>query len=261
MINLNAQLNDEGYKKWKRRQDYSRIVSGLLIIGAAVLYIIDQTGKGLPDWVFSWPTLLISISVVAAFKRGLNDWHWFLFFSVGALFLAGYIYPESMILQFKIPIVLIIIGIAIIFNPKKKNKRTYERYAMGKGNYCDSSSSTESTVEMEDRVFINNIFSGVEKKVISKNFKGGDIRSTFGGCEINLINADINGEAELMVNSQFSGVKLMVPSNWTIKSDINCVFAGIEDKRSGANVADASPDKVLVLKGTIFMAGLEISTY
>jgi hypothetical protein len=73
--------------------------------------------------------------------------------------------------------------------------------------------------------------------------------------------ADFTGEALININQQFGGIKLIVPANWAVKSDIVCVFAGIEDERPLPNITNEFNAKILVLKGQVFMGGVEIVSY
>jgi len=103
------------------------------------------------------------------------------------------------------------------------------------------------------------IFSSVKKKVFSKNFKGGDVVSIFGGAEINLSQADFNGTIAIEVVQIFGGTKLIIPPHWQIRSEMVAIFGGIEDKRPPQMHYDE--DKVVVLNGTTFFGGIEIKSY
>ena len=113
----------------------------------------------------------------------------------------------------------------------------------------------------DDIVDSTNIFSGTKKVVLSKNFKGGEIVSVFGGCEIDLTQADMTGPADLEVTAIFGGATLIVPSNWAINhSETVTIFGGIGDKRRIAPSPDA-PSKTLILRGTMIFGGMEIKSY
>jgi len=103
------------------------------------------------------------------------------------------------------------------------------------------------------------IFGNVKKLVYSKNFKGGDVVSIFGGAEINLTHADFNGNITIELVQIFGGAKLIVPPHWQIRSEMIAVFGGIEDKRPPQNTYDE--DKVIILNGTTFFGGIEIRSY
>jgi predicted membrane protein len=94
---------------------------------------------------------------------------------------------------------------------------------------------------------------------VSKNFRGGEIVNFFGGSEINLMQADINGRVHLEVVQVFGGTKIIVPSNWTVHSEMVAIFGGIEDKRPPQlNVA---AEKVLVIQGTSIFGGIDIKSF
>jgi predicted membrane protein len=260
MKDLNRTTDDQGFTSWQRRQRNGRIAGGVAVILAGIVYMLYQMEYQIPEWIFTWPTLILAASVIAAIQHGLNDWRWLILFLIGSVFLGGYIYPESIILQYKIPMVLFIVGIAIIFKPKSKHHQ-FHKYKMKNSRTLSDAQTLSADVQNEDYLFVNNIFSGVEKVIFSKDFKGGEIKNTFGGCDINLTQADITNEAVLILNQQFSGTKLIIPPHWIIKSDISCIFAGIEDKRPIVAANAQAPTKTLILQGSIFMSGLEIVSY
>jgi predicted membrane protein len=99
---------------------------------------------------------------------------------------------------------------------------------------------------------------GSKKIIVSKNFQGGEILTFMGGAEINLVQADIQGRAVLEVTQVMGGIKLVVPANWTVISELAVIMGGIDDKRL---VQTQVPDKLLVIKGTSIMGGLEIKSY
>ena len=128
------------------------------------------------------------------------------------------------------------------------------------GNEASSSTLNEEKYSQEDFVDSTSIFGGANKIILSKDFKGGDIVNIFGGTELNLTQADINGKAELEMTTIFGGTKLIIPSNWSIKSEATIIFGGIEDKRALPPAASTT-DKILVLKGTVIFGGIEIKSF
>jgi hypothetical protein len=104
------------------------------------------------------------------------------------------------------------------------------------------------------------VFSGVNRVVVSKDFKGGTATAVFGGTDINLTQADFNGTIEIEANCVFGGVEIVVPSNWNVKVKMDTVFGGVEDNRP-VEMMSNNPDKVLVIKGTCVFGGVEIKSY
>jgi predicted membrane protein len=81
-----------------------------------------------------------------------------------------------------------------------------------------------------------------------------------GGADINLGQADIQGEVVLDVTAVFGGVKIVLPSNWKVVSEMSAVFGGIEDKRQVVE-DNARMDKLLILRGTSVFGGIEIKNF
>jgi hypothetical protein len=133
----------------------------------------------------------------------------------------------------------------VLENPKPENT--------GTPNNPDNKGGFDNWVEAVT------VFGNIKKRVYSKNFKGGDVVSIFGGAEINLTQADFNGAISIEMTQIFSGAKLIIPPHWQIRSEMIAIFGGIEDKRPPR--AHYDENKVLILNGTTFFGGLEIKSY
>jgi hypothetical protein len=96
---------------------------------------------------------------------------------------------------------------------------------------------------------------------MSKNFKGGEVTSVFGGSNIDLMHADIQDQAVLKVSVAFGGLKLIVPPHWDVQLGVSNLAAGIDDKRYGQQANTQSPEKRLILTGTVLFGGIEITSY
>ena len=133
--------------------------------------------------------------------------------------------------------------------------------ASGSAYVHDVTVGVDATAEAtkEDMLDVVAVFGGVKKVVFSKNFRGGEVVCVFGGCEINLTQADFTGLIKLEIEAIFGGAKLIVPANWQVRSEASAILGGIDDKRDP--VASASSDKILVLQGTAICGGIEITSY
>ena len=261
MTNLEDQFkNNEDFNRWQKNQSKGRIAAGVFVILAGIVYLYKQMGYFIPEWFFTWPTLLIAIGIVSGIKHNFKSAKWLILILIGSLFLSVHFFAELTVLQYKIPIILFIVGIVLILKPKNRY-RQYNRFNCRQNTNWHKGADSSVNKNSDDYIFANNIFSGTDKNIFTKDFKGGEIKNTFGGCKVNLMQADIVSEAVLTIKQQFGGVKLIIPPHWIIKSDIDCVFAGIEDKRPILNVNDMAQAKTLVLNGHIFMSGIEIVSY
>ncbi len=233
----------------------------ILIIGAAAL--VKASVTDLPDWVFSWKMFLIVLGFFIGLKHGFRGGAWFILMLVGGVFLYTDIYPDVNIRRYIWPVALIAVGAFLILRPRGRNRWLTQD---GQKKSPDNSGIAEATIvdeshdSKEDYIDSTSIFGGAKKNIISKNFRGGDLVNIFGGTELDLSRADFTGTAVLELTTIFGGTKLIVPSNWTIRSEAVTIFGGLEDKRNAQMISD-SPEKVLVLRGTILFGGIEIKSY
>jgi len=111
----------------------------------------------------------------------------------------------------------------------------------------------------EDYIDSTAFFGGVHKKIVSKNFKGGDVVTIMGGTEIDLSQADFTGMVKLDVVQIMGATKIIVPAHWEVRTDVTAIFAGFEDKRQQPSVSN--PDKILLIDGTSLFGGIELKNY
>jgi len=233
-------------------------LAGLIIILIGLAYLfrnIPQTSVILPDWLFSWPVLLIVVGIYNLAKhRFQNLFSWIIPIGIGIYFLIkDYFFLSAGLENFTIPIILIAIGFIFIFKPKNHRRCYYP-------NQQNFPSSTSEPIDQssEDFVNINSTFGNIERNILSKKFKGGNIICSFGGAEIDLSQADMEEKAIINISITAGGAKIAVPSNWNIQNDVNVILGGIEDKRKKFNNLGES-DKVLILEGSVTLGGLEIT--
>ncbi len=112
----------------------------------------------------------------------------------------------------------------------------------------------------DDYLDETSVFGGVHKVVVSKNFKGGDVVNIFGGCDINLTQADFTGTVTLDITQIFGGAKIIVPTDWKVVVKTTSIFGGVEDKRP-ASLIKENPDKTLLIEGTSIFGGISIQCY
>ena len=111
----------------------------------------------------------------------------------------------------------------------------------------------------EDYLDTTAFFGGVHKKIVSKNFRGGDIVTIMGGTELDLSQADFTGMVRLDVVQIMGATKIIVPAHWEVRTDVTAIFAGFEDKRQQPTVNN--PEKVLFIDGTSLMGGIELRNF
>ncbi|MBV9962842.1 MAG: hypothetical protein JO072_11400 [Parafilimonas sp.] len=248
----------------------NRFWSGLLLFAAGGLLMARKLGADIPDWLFSWYTLLIAVGLLISFKSGFRNAGGLIMIVVGVGFLLNDIIPDAHMQDFIWPGILMIAGIVFILRPSahsqyKEDWKNYHKEKWERLNYKqDYNSSAEVKTEPQDEsaefIEINAVFGSINKLILSKNFKGGEINAFMGGSEINLLQADISQTIYLEINNVFGGTKLLLPGNWNVKNQITAVFGGVEDKRN-ASMATPDPNKTIILKGACVFGGIEIRNF
>ena len=99
------------------------------------------------------------------------------------------------------------------------------------------------------------ILGGVKRGNNSRAFKGGDLTAIMGGCEIDLRQAAIDGEASIDLFAMWGGIEIRVPEDWTVISRVVPLLGGVEDKTRPPQGATAHR---LVLRGFAIMGGIEV---
>lgn len=184
------------------------------------------------------------------------------------------------------PVALIVLGVYLITKKKKEKDLIRDIQAKWQVNQKSNTmgTSAEEVIEdpsdpstdtgkdtksnfgnmsgnsFSDTLNIDAILSGVNKRILSKNLKGGKLTAAFGGIDLDLTQADIQGPVTVQVDVIFGGMKLVVPPHWDVRAEVSNIAAGIEDKRIYRESA-IDPNKVLILKGTVLFGGLEIKSY
>lgn len=105
------------------------------------------------------------------------------------------------------------------------------------------------------------VFGGLERRMTSQDFQGGDVTAIFGGVELDLTEANMQAsEATLAITAIFGGVEIRVPPSWQVVFRGSPIFGGIEDKTRTARVEDSASSnlKMLVITGAVIFGGLEI---
>lgn len=239
-------------ENWEKNHRNSKLLLALFVIAAGTLILLKQTGMPIPHWIISWEMMLIAIGFVMMVKHNFKKTSAYIVSLIGFVFLMKDFYPHIVETKFIWPVVIIVIGISMIFK---------YGFSKAKKPIIIPESTDFKDVSSEDYINATAFFSGITKKVVSKNFKGANISSVFGGNEINLSQADFTGEATLDVTCVFGGVTLVIPANWKIKSDLTSVFGGIDDQRPNVLTESMDETKTIILKGACVFGGIEIHSY
>lgn len=246
-------------KNWERQRQRGKIFGGILVMTAGILLLARQSGVLIPQWVFSWEMFLVVLGLFIGVKHGFRRPGWLILTVMGLLFMMDDIIPDFIIKPYLWPVALIVVGIFIIFKPRRSwHHRKWKKWDRMNHDRCYEGYEETST---EDKLELVTIFGAVKKNIISKDFKGGEMVTVFGGAEVNLSQADINGRVTLEVVQVFGGTRLIVPAHWEIQSEIMAALGSVEDKRPVHKDTIGTDSKILILKGSTTFGGIEITSY
>ena len=275
----------------KPRNDGS-IAFGVIILGIGLVLLFRKFGLYIPDWVLTWPMILIAVGIYTLISQQFKSIFGSVVLFIGDYFLLKIEFDLDLGLdQFIWPVGLIALGIYLILHKKRENKALEEvrknwESSRKKKTEASSSEKIESAEVVDDaaasqeeprkapdsgfvratgtafmdRINERVIFGGVERKMMTKNFQGGNLLVMFGGVDLDLTQVDFNGVVTLQVDILMGGAELLVPPHWDIRTELTNIAAGLEDNRKFRE-GGVDSAKVLVLKGTIAFGGLEIKSF
>ncbi|SDG63492.1 LiaF transmembrane domain-containing protein [Chitinophaga filiformis] len=221
---------------------------GIIFLLIGIFLFIRSLDLDVPAWLFSWQTLLIVVGCLVLVISHFKNWGGLIMILVGSIFFVKeYIALSYDITRFIWPAVFMVVGLALIFGKRQestiKDRRILPPNTTG-----------------EDYVNSSVIFSGENRVVVSKQFKGGKAVAIFGGADFNMIQADFQDRIEFDATCIFGGIELIVPANWDVRLEVQTIMGGVEDKRPVEMLTNSS-DKIFVIKGLCVFGGIEIKNY
>ena len=232
----------------------SRLWSGLILITLGVLFLLDRLGyirfgEFVETW---WPVALIVFGLWCLLVGRRRRWGFSVFLIALGVLLEG----ERLgwfgwwSLHNLWPLLLILTGVWLLVGRLRASAP--QEFAGMK----------EESGEIVD-AFV--IWGGLERAVVSKQFRGGEATALMGGIELDLRRTELApGEQRLKLTALMGGIKVRVPENWQVTVEGTPLMGGIEDSRKPAAAA-AAPDTTpaggrLVVQGLALMGGIEVTT-
>ena len=101
------------------------------------------------------------------------------------------------------------------------------------------------------------VFGGVDRHISAQDFRGAQCTAIFGGCKIDLRDAQIPGrEAVLETYAIFGGVEIRVPDDWEVVNHNLTLFGGVSERRHQPLRGPAT--KTLILEGATIFGGTTV---
>lgn len=218
-----------------------QLLMGLLIIGVGVVFTLANLGVAdARGYLRYWPVGLIAIGLLKLqqARGGRGSMAAILFIAAG-----GWLLLDSLdILRISVwqlwPMLLVFFGAIMVWQGIH-------------GRSCRTGRTTDGNATISGLA----VLGGVSRGNNSRNFKGGDLTAIMGGCEIDLRQAAIDGDAVLNVFAMWGGIEIRVPDDWTIVGQVTPVLGGFEDKTRPPQGAAAHR---LIVHGMAIMGGIEV---
>jgi predicted membrane protein len=245
------------YKNTNSRSN--RLGGGLILLMIGLIFFLRNFGIGIPNWVFSWHTMLIAIGLLIGYRRNFAGGGWMVMVAIGGIFTLENIADLDMS-KYYFAGAFIILGLYLILKPTGPNRDKWKKKPLDFNLTDDPDAVSGAYQDEHDYIDAVNIFGGSKQQVFSKNFKGGDVVSVFGGCDLNLTQADFEGTVTIDVIAIFGGVKIIIPPSWVVKTELTPIFGGVDDKRSISPMGEG-PHKIIKITGVAIFGGVDIRNY
>lgn len=227
-----------------------RLVAGLIVIAVGALFLLgtlDVLNVDIGE-IFGWIASILLIAfglgilVAQRFRRVLFP---LILVGIGLFILLGNLEIDAY--QYW-PVILIIVGVAIIF--RGRHGRSHDA-----GQRDGGQSSVTST---DGEVNINCTLGEANERVETDDFRGGRASVTMGNASLDLRDSEVaHRPATLDVSLTMAGLNLRVPPHWAVSMETDVTMGEAEDKRWRIDMATGTPH--LVINGKVTMGNLEIN--
>jgi predicted membrane protein len=247
-----------------RRRKAARQFTGGLIVAFGAVMLLSMLGMLPPIRAtirITIPVILIIFGAIIGVRTGFRRPAGPILILIGVVKLIPPFHIANGVSSNRliIPVAIIIFGMFLLFRRRGSHARRGHTMQQPKWTEEDQSVPFANDNSIID---IDVTFGGRKEIVTAKSFKGGDVTSTFGGVELNLMQAAISDSpAILEVKCMFSGVEIIVPSHWEIQNEIQPTMGSVEDQRFVRTAASADARSVLILRGTCFCGAVEVKSY
>lgn len=216
-----------------------QLIFGLIIISIGVLWTLDSMGIADAEYYIRyWPAAFIALGAAKLWHA--RSTHAGGFGGVVLMVLGAFMLSEHLLpVQFDIfdlwPLLFVFLGGSLVW-----------RSIMGRPGAGSDTNSTISAMA---------VLGGVNRGNNSATFRGGDLTAILGGCEVDLRQARIEGEAIIDVFAMWGGIEIRVPEDWTVIGRVTPLLGGFEDKTRAPQTANAHR---LIVRGFVIMGGVEV---
>jgi predicted membrane protein len=209
----------------------------LLVIGLLMIINILVPGFDI-NFNVIWPSAMIFVSLYQMIKNKIFNGGLIIMFYIGLFFLVQNLGIYGNIEELFLPLLFVVIGLTAIVGESINKKDTIV-----------------PTVNKEGILSYTAIFTEISETVSSKDFKGTNIFSLFGDCDLDFRDVKLKDDAVITVTSIFGGSNLIMPADCHVVMSSNAFFGGNENKCKDTEVKGA---KTIYVNCTSFFGGTEL---
>jgi hypothetical protein len=216
-----------------------QLITGLVLAGLGVLFTLDNLDIiRARDILRYWPValLLVGVSQILQARSSAGIIGGSIWIVLGGVLLGERLDLISNVFRFW-PLLLVGVGAHVIW-------LSFNRRDIQPG-------------ERSERISAVAVLGGVDRRVISQSFQGGDVTAFMGGGKLDFREATMppGAEALMDVTTIMGGFELRVPETWDVIVEVVPFMGGYEDKTT--HPTDPSAPR-LRLRGFVMMGGVEI---
>ncbi len=243
--------------------------AGLILLLIGSIFLLNNLGVFyIEDVRKYWPVLLIVAGVAHLFfsRHGARSFIWSgMLVTIGGLLLAnnfGYIHVN--VAEIIWPVAMIFMGILFLLRARRGGPGFAGMPGCGGGSGgaaggnpagAGPSGAGPANPNVLDEVAV---FGGIQRRVDSQDFEGGELSSVFGGIELDMRGANTKrDEIVIEANAVFGGIELLLPDRWNVTVRGAGIFGGYEDKtHPPANPAEKRTH--LTITGSAVFGGVSV---
>jgi hypothetical protein len=221
-----------------RHRSVPQLIFGLIICTIGVLWTLDSMGIADAEYYIRyWPGALIILGAAKVWQArgGGGSLGGVVLILIGTALLSEHLLPVNIDIFDFWPMFLVFLGASLVW-----------RSIVGRRAPASDGNTTISAVA---------VLGGVNRGNNSGAFRGGDLTAVMGGCEVDLRQARIDGEAVIDVFAMWGGIDIRVPEDWTVIGRVTPLLGGFDDKTRPPQTASAHR---LVVRGFVIMGGVEV---
>ncbi len=244
-------------RQWN--QSSERFIPAIVLIGLGVLFFLNNLHiLAIREVIRYWPAILIAVGIIqmvdSAFPAGRAAGG--IFVGVGAILMARNLGYLDVAFHDLWPLILIGAGVMMLLN------RTV---FWSHGIFDRSGLRGKHFRRWRERPYIPGmlneyaVFGGGKRKLNTFDFKGGHVDAVFGGFEIDLRDALMDGDsAVLETNAVFGGIEVRIPITWSAVVQGVGVFGAFQDETTQPNQTLIPNPKRLIVKGGAVFGAVEV---